>query len=548
MSGVAAKVEADQYTVSLGDWVFLAIVCLAALSLRLVGISGASLWTDEGYSIWFAQQSFGELWGEIARNEYNPTLYYILLKAWMSVFGESVTSIRSLSAVVNTMTIPFVYLSARWALRSPQAPLAAMLAAVLFTLALAELRYAQEARTYTLCVLAVAMATAATIRIIGALAQLNERGSPSPPAWPFALLGAGAALALWSHYSAMIFLAVLGAFHLWLIWVNRRNVGTIMGPYAISAAVFALLGGRALWLMLAYALPASSNFWIGVPTVSDVIDTTSIVFGGSLGVQSWGIDVFLRGVVFGIWPLIGAFALWQRGHQVERHALLALVAISIVSFGAYLGVTYAGKPVFLQRIVLPAQVGWIILCAASILYFENRRFREIAAGLLVAAFAISTVNYMASGYGKADKEPWSDVAKEIATSAGPGETVYVMATGEILVGYYLKAYERADIKLYSINGRLRTPPPRRYFDRSSIHYASPVSDPALAEFEAHLAGAPSAWLVLRNPDGERWRAVRSVFPSTYDNRFEPGPIGLYRKSGQPAGGTPTGTSLAGPER
>jgi len=548
MSGVSAKVGADRYTVLRGDWVILAIVCLAALALRLVGISDASLWTDEGYSIWFAQQSFGELWGEIARNEYNPTLYYILLKAWISVFGESVTAIRSLSAVMNTLTIPFVYLSARWAIRSPQAPLAAMLAAVLFALAFAELKYAQEARTYTLCVLAVAMATAATIRIIGALAQLDERSITTLPAWPFALLGAGGALALWSHYSAMIFLAVLGVFHLWLIWASRRHIRSMIGAYAISAAVFALLGGRALWLMLAYALPASSHFWIGVPTVSDVIDATSIVFGGSLGVQSWGMEVLVRGVLFGIWPLIGAFALWQRGHGVERRALLALLAISLVSFGAYLAVTYAGKPVFLQRIVLPAQVGWVVLCAASILYFENRRFREIAAGLLVAAFAISTVSYMASGYGKADKEPWSDVAREIATNAGPGETVYVMATGEILVGYYLKAYGREDIELYSINGQLRTPPPRRHFDRSSIRYASPVSDQLLADFEAHLAGATRAWLVLRNPDGERWRDVRAVFPSTHDDRFEPGPIGLYRRSGPPAGTAQTGTRLARPEQ
>lgn len=528
---VASERLANLHSRVLGiDWSIVSAICIGALLIRLHGIDEASLWTDEGYSIWFARQPLGELWGEIARNEYNPILYYMILHLWMDVFGESATSLRALSAVINCLTIPFVYLATRWAIRSPQAPLVATLAAGLFALTFAELQYAQEARTYTLCVLAISIAIAASVRISAALLDNASEGRTALPYWPFALLAIGAALSVWAHYTSLIFLAVLGVYHLGLLWLCRDRLPDLLRRYGLSAALFAVLGGRALWLMLAYALPASDDFWIGVPSPTDVIDAASIIFGGALAMDSWGLQVLARALLFGPWPLIGAYMLWSRGHRIERASLILLVATSVVAFVAYLLVTYMGKPVFLQRIVLPAQIGWIVLCAASLLAFREVRFRRIAAGILVAAFGASTLSYIAAGSGASSKEPWKTVTRQIADQASPGETVYVTATGEILVGYYLDRFGRGDLDIVSINGSYRTPAARPAFDRTAIRYTTPIDGSLAVGFRESLDAAPSAWIVLRNPDGSNWHEIKAVLhdANAIETVFEPGPLSLFR--------------------
>lgn len=536
-----SRLAIARFSVPKSDWIIVGAICIGALLIRLYAIDGASLWTDEGYSIWFGRQPLGALWGEIARNEYNPILYYMILNLWMDLFGESATSVRSLSAVINCLTIPFVYLATRWAIRSPQAPLIAALAGGLFALAFAELQYAQEARTYTLCVLAIAMASAASVRISAALLE-EEQGATALPYWPFALLAMGAALSVWAHYTSLIFLAVLGVYHLGLLWFSRDRLPALFMGYGLSAGLFALLAGRALWLMLAYALPASDNFWISVPSPTDVIDAASIIFGGALAVDSWGLQVLARTLLFGPWPILGAYMLWTRGEPIERASLVLLVATSVVAFATYLLVTYMGKPVFLQRVVLPAQIGWVVLCAASLLAFHKLRYRQIAAGLLLSAFSLSTLSYVMGGNGASAKEPWKTIAQQIADEAGEGETVYVTATGEILVGYYLDIFKRDDLNLVSINGSHRTPAARSAFDKTAIRYTMPIDGSLADAFRESIASVPAAWVVLRNPDGPNWHEIREVLDdsSAIETVYEPGPLSLFRIDR----GMVQGTSLA----
>jgi len=531
-----------RYNLSRQDVVLVVVISLAALLLRLLQIGDASLWTDEGYSLWFSRQPLGALWGDIARNEYNPTLYYILLNGWMSVFGESAAAMRSLSATLNAATIPLVYLTARWTVRSSDASLVATLSSVLFALAFAELQYAQEARTYTLCVLAMSIVLAASVRITGGVIDVDTGAASSIPRWPFVMLAVGGALALWGHYSSLIFLALIGAFHLFLLWRAADHRQLLSLRYALAGAVFLVIGGRALWLMLAYALPASDNFWIAVPSPSDVIDATSIIFGGALAMDSWSLEVLTRILLFAPWPLLGAFALWQRGEETERLCLALFILSSIVAFSAYLAVTYLGKPVFLQRVVLSAQLGWVVMCGACILAFRDKQFRAIAASLLVAAFSASALSYVMNKQVTNPKEPWKEIAARIAKESAIGETVFVTATSGILISHYLAAAGRTDLNVTSINGAYRTPPARSLFASSGIRYTTPISPELAEDFAEALAQTDTSWIILRNPDSPNWELVRPVIENTNPEftLYQPGPLGVYRI----APGADAGTSLA----
>lgn len=508
----------------------LVLIAALALSLRLASISATSLWTDEGYSLWFAGQSYGDLFGEIARTEFNPPLYYGLLRAWMAVFGDSVAALRSLSAVIDVAAIPFVYLTARWAAPEGYSRSAGLIAALLFALSSVQIDYSQELRAYCLLVPATAMMAAASMRI------LKDCGEA--PVWAFVLLGLGGALAIWSHYTAAVALALIGAWHAWL-WLGpaRRAAGLLRG-YLISGAAFLTAGGYALWLMLAYALPSSADFWIGPPNLADIADAATSIFGASLGLRSFGTEIVLRAALFLAWPLLGAYGLWRRGDFQSRAVLSFLLLISFGSFATYLGVTFAGKPVFLQRILIAEQVGWLVLCALAPLglaRFETAQKTALFA--LLAVFAVTGLGRAFSPDVALRKEPWREAAREIAARAGPGERVFTSASGELLMAYYLPRLGRDDLTVISLNGHMSTPAPDRADDPGGRFFTPAITPQAGLRLASGLADGAPAWWVVRKPDGNSWAPVRAVLEDHGAERaedLEPGPIGIWRIHGRRA--------------
>ena len=84
----------------------------------------------------------------------HPPLYYLLLKAWTLVFGDSPAAMRSLSALFSVLTILAVYQTVRQA--NPQATVyarprltgAALFIAALVAFSVFQIRYGWEARMY----------------------------------------------------------------------------------------------------------------------------------------------------------------------------------------------------------------------------------------------------------------------------------------------------------------------------------------------------------------------------------------------------------------
>lgn len=138
-------------------WIVVALVVVATL-IRARGITAANLWLDEANSWQVASGSWHALFTDVLRSPLGP-LYFVLLKPWIGLFGESALVLRSLSLVASIALIPVVYvLGARLLSRS-----VGLLACALLALSPLELYFAQEARMYALvsllaaaCVLAYA--------------------------------------------------------------------------------------------------------------------------------------------------------------------------------------------------------------------------------------------------------------------------------------------------------------------------------------------------------------------------------------------------------
>ncbi|WP_406695377.1 hypothetical protein V5E97_30570 [Singulisphaera sp. Ch08] len=87
-----------------GGGLGLLAVLAVALALRLPYLTERSLWYDEASSWQTAKFPLSELWQSVRLNVHMP-LYYVLLKAWMTVWGESVAALRGFSITFGLLTV-----------------------------------------------------------------------------------------------------------------------------------------------------------------------------------------------------------------------------------------------------------------------------------------------------------------------------------------------------------------------------------------------------------------------------------------------------------
>lgn len=231
------------------DWrIRLAIPALLLLigwGLRLFRLDFQPLWWDEGYSVWFATHSLGEMLALTAR-DIHPPLYYALLHGWIALFGPAPVSLRIFSVVVSLPTLALVIPAARrlWPTNNRLATLSA-LGVVAFNPY--HLYYSQEIRMYGL------VASLALSYLIAVAPWLQPR--PGQQARPLALLLATTALAYTQYYALLLPLSVV------ILVLARARRGQATGRPALRSLLTAHVGAALLYLpWLAYALPKLSSY------------------------------------------------------------------------------------------------------------------------------------------------------------------------------------------------------------------------------------------------------------------------------------------------
>ena len=123
----------------------LLLIVLLAFLLHLYRLDHQSLWYDEGFSVYLARMSLGEITARTA-SDIHPPLYYYLLHLWLGPFGDSEFVLRFFSLLFGLLTVPLIYALGRRLLGTASGLLAASLLAV----SPLYLWYSQEARMYTL--------------------------------------------------------------------------------------------------------------------------------------------------------------------------------------------------------------------------------------------------------------------------------------------------------------------------------------------------------------------------------------------------------------
>lgn len=106
----------------------------------------------------------------ITSDPQHPPLYYVMVRLWASVFGDSPTGVRSLSAIISLLIFPSVY----WlCLELFESSIVGWVAMALIAVSPFQLYFAQEARQYGLWMVEILIASAALLQAIKAENKSN---------------------------------------------------------------------------------------------------------------------------------------------------------------------------------------------------------------------------------------------------------------------------------------------------------------------------------------------------------------------------------------
>lgn len=141
--------------VSLKLWLFLSSLLLLAFALRVYHLDYQSLWRDEVDAIRFSSWSLIDLVQGLVQRGHNGPLYFLVLRGWRALTGNSEFALRYFSVLGGILNIPLTYQVGRCL---GTTKFTAGLAVILMATSPYLIWYSQEAKMYTWLVTLILMA------------------------------------------------------------------------------------------------------------------------------------------------------------------------------------------------------------------------------------------------------------------------------------------------------------------------------------------------------------------------------------------------------
>jgi len=421
----------------------LGMLIFVALGLRLAYLTFQPLWWDEGWSVYFATTDMSSMF-DLTAVDIHPPLYYMLLHLWIAVLGSSVFSVKLLSVLIGTVTVPLLFATGR----RLSGGTGGLVAAGLLAFSPLHIFYSQEVRMYVLVTL---------LSLAGFDFALRWRLASGEQISDFRNWGLGlgyvlaATLALYTQYYAAFVLLALNI-SMVICWIRgQRGIRRIL-PWLGAQAAVALLYLPWLWYaggkLLTYVrLKVSVE---GDPSLS------LFTYAGShLSAFSWG---HAEGLLAGWWwlgllPSIvllvsGAFLLWRKARQeglghvlsgirdwvlVVGHWPLAIVLVALLC-GFLVNLVFPFNPPRSERLLLLALPAYLLLVTAALLglWRERRLLAALPAASFVAAGILSLIFfYTVPRYPNDDYRP---LVAQVRALALPTDAIVAVHPWQ--VGYF----------------------------------------------------------------------------------------------------------------
>src|SRR5713101_8477017 len=97
--------EPNKAIFTVRDWVIFTLGVAILVVSRIWHLTTFSLWTDEIFSLKAARGPWGRMFETLILDKVHPPLFYIILKIWIAIGGQSLLWLKLLPVLTAVATI-----------------------------------------------------------------------------------------------------------------------------------------------------------------------------------------------------------------------------------------------------------------------------------------------------------------------------------------------------------------------------------------------------------------------------------------------------------
>ena len=443
---------------------FLALILTSAF--EIYNLTKISLWHDEAFSALLIKYDFGEMIYRIGL-DVHPPFYYIVLRGWDSLFGNSLFSLRAFSVFFSILMVLAAYLLVKEAFRNRKL---ALFSSLLLAFSSFQIQYAMEARMYVLGTFLIILSS---YFILKALKTKN---------WSWWLLYALAVSAgIYTHYYVFFSVLAQGIFLLcWVFkesrfslaaWLKNKTLWLASGAYGLVALFYLP------WLniFLRQLGQVQESYWIPPMGPLSVPNTFfKMTTGGQIDqYRFWYISIALMILIL----IAAVYALRKIKPSAKWLIFLSLVIPFIAAIGLSLKTS-----IYLDRYFIFVLPFYLILMGGAVFLIKNKQIRNTLIGLAVlgsmATFPMHWSNL------NADKKPgMAAAAAYLNQEVKPDNRIYI---GSSFVYFTFKYYNKTEVC-----PRLYAPNPLSHFSGTAL--LSPQD--TIKDFSQEVVKNDVVWLI-----------------------------------------------------
>lgn len=425
------------------NYLIIFIVILGA-ALRFYGLGRESIWYDEAISISVSKYGFKDIIKWVFNNsaETNPPFYYMILSPWTAVFGDSESVSRMPSAIFGSLSVIAIYALGKLLYDKRTGLIVALILAVSFF----HIKYAQEARGYTLMVCLILVSYYSFLRLTMKRSTLYT-----------ALYVASTALLMYTHYYGTMIILAQNIFCFTLL-LRKKKIGDIgLGGWIKLQAMTGLALLPGLVFLAVIALKIQKGFWVPEPS-TEAIWIFFKIYAGSI----YLLIVFLAFSVY-------SFASLRKGKPAnvkksvktptepapaaglsegeKLYMLLLWTAVPILV--PYL-ISLVSSPILIFRYTIGSSLAFYLLVSKGITNMNDRRLIAAAAGLILILSFYTIASYFSS----VGKHQWRELMAYVEANAGLGDIIVVLPANEKVTAEYY--HKRKDLKIIPLGRKFPT--------------------------------------------------------------------------------------------
>lgn len=411
---------------------WLSAPTLLAFILRTVRLDLQPLWWDEGWSVYFATADIPSMLARTAV-DIHPPLYYLVLHIWVLIVGPSPISVRLLSVLLGTLSIPMLFFLARRLFGVGVGLMAALTMAV----APFHIYYSQETRMYAFVTLLILY----SMYLFLSLLQRQEASS-SPIHWLLYIVVTS--LAMYTQYYA-VFIPISQTI---FILVRIRRYKPLLARWV--GAQIVLLLSYVPWVLYAAGklvkYVATKMAKEGDVPLSLYAYLQQHLLAFSVGhlsqdraFLSWLALVFIALVMLGIIGYLryrpaAQFPSWRSGYAIAFFLIYLLVPLFL---GYLVNLRYPFTSPGIQRLFLLSAPAFYLLVALGLTWLWKRFHALWPACLVLVAVSVPSLFdfYTVERYVGEDYRP---LIQKVQALARPDDVIVAVHPWQI--GYFHAYY------------------------------------------------------------------------------------------------------------